>query len=69
LFHNIYFVLFYVICAIPLAFHLYHGFKSSFKTLGFYHKKGTAIIAKTSLVYAIIMGVGFGLIPIIVYFK
>jgi succinate dehydrogenase / fumarate reductase cytochrome b subunit len=48
---------------------LHHGFKSSFKTLGFYHKKGTAIIAKASLVYAIIMGVGFGLIPIIVYFK
>jgi succinate dehydrogenase / fumarate reductase cytochrome b subunit len=69
LFHNIYFVLFYAICAVPLAFHLHHGFKSSFKTLGFYHKKGTAIIAKASLVYAIIMGVGFGLIPIIVYFK
>jgi succinate dehydrogenase / fumarate reductase cytochrome b subunit len=69
LFHNIYFVLFYALCAIPLAFHLYHGFKSSFKTLGFYHKKATVIIAKASLFYAIIMGIGFGLIPIIVYFK
>jgi succinate dehydrogenase / fumarate reductase cytochrome b subunit len=48
---------------------LYHGLKSGFKTLGFYHKKGLRILAKVSLVYAIVMGVGFGLIPIVVYFK
>ncbi|MBS3738099.1 succinate dehydrogenase cytochrome b subunit [Mesohalobacter halotolerans] len=69
LFQNIWFVLFYSILAIPLAFHLYHGLKSGFKTLGFYHKKGLRILAKVSLIYAIIMGVGFGIIPIVVYFK
>jgi succinate dehydrogenase / fumarate reductase cytochrome b subunit len=69
LFQNIWFVLFYSLLSIPLAFHLYHGLKSGFKTLGFYHKKGLKILAKVSLIYAIIMGIGFGLIPIVVYLK
>ncbi len=69
LFHNIYYVIFYTVLAIPLALHLHHGFKSAFKTLGFYHKKGLRIVAKIALIYAIIMGVGFGIIPFIVYFK
>ena len=69
LFHNIYYVIFYTLMAIPLAYHLNHGLKSAFKTLGFYHKNGLKIIAKISLIYALIMGIGFGIIPLIVYFK
>lgn len=69
LFQNIWFVMFYSILSVPLAFHLYHGLKSGFKTLGFYHKKGLKVLAKVSLVYAVVMGVGFGIIPIIVYLK
>lgn len=69
LFHNIYYVLFYTLLMIPLGLHLYHGLKSAFKTLGFYHKKGLRVVAKISLIYAIIMSVGFGIIPLIVYFK
>ncbi|QCX00625.1 succinate dehydrogenase cytochrome b subunit [Aggregatimonas sangjinii] len=69
LFHNIYYVIFYTVLVIPLALHLHHGFKSAFKTLGFYHRKGLRIVAKIALVYAIIMGIGFGIIPFIVYLK
>ena len=69
LFHNLYYVVFYSILMIPLGLHLYHGLKSAFMTLGFYHKKGLKVIAKISLIYAVIMSVGFGIIPIIVYFK
>jgi len=69
LFQNIWFVLFYSILSIPLAFHLYHGLKSGFKTLGFYHRKGLNVLAKVSLIYAVVMGIGFGIIPIIVYLK
>jgi succinate dehydrogenase / fumarate reductase cytochrome b subunit len=69
LFQNIYFVIFYTLISVPLGLHLHHGFKSAFKTLGFYHKKGLAILAKVSLVYAIIISFGFGIIPFIVYFK
>ncbi|MEM9858538.1 MAG: succinate dehydrogenase cytochrome b subunit [Bacteroidota bacterium] len=69
LFQNIYYVLFYSILMVPLGLHLNHGLKSGFKTLGFFHKKGLKILAKVSLVYAVIISVGFGVIPLIVYFK
>lgn len=69
LFQNIYFVIFYTLISIPLGLHLHHGLKSAFKTLGFYHKKGLKILAKVALIYAIVMAVGFGIIPFIVYFK
>jgi len=69
LFQNPYYVAFYTLLSAPLAFHLYHGLKSAFKTLGFYHKKGLQVLAKVSLVYALIMGVGFGIIPLVVFFK
>lgn len=69
LFQNIYFVIFYTVISIPLALHLHHGLKSAFKSLGFYHKKGLRVLAKISLIFAIIMGIGFGIIPFIVYLK
>lgn len=69
LFHNIYYVIFYTLLMIPLGLHLHHGLKSAFKSLGFHHKKGLRILAKISLIYAVIMSVGFGIIPLIVYFK
>ena len=69
LFHNIYYVLFYSLLMIPLGMHLHHGLKSAFKTLGFYHRNGLKILAKVSLIYAAIMSIGFGIIPLIVYFK
>jgi succinate dehydrogenase / fumarate reductase cytochrome b subunit len=69
LFHNIYYVVFYSLLMIPLGFHLHHGLKSAFKTLGFYHKSGLNLLAKFALIYALVMSLGFGIIPIIVYFK
>lgn len=69
LFQDIYYVFFYTLLAIPLGLHLNHGLKSAFKTLGFYHRKGIKILAKISLIYASIISVGFGLIPIVVYLR
>ncbi|MFQ3214106.1 MAG: succinate dehydrogenase / fumarate reductase cytochrome b subunit [Marivirga sp.] len=69
LFKNPSYVFFYSILAIPLGFHLHHGFKSAFKSLGFYHQKGLKIVAQLSLIYAILIAVGFGIIPIIVFLK
>ncbi len=69
LFQNIYYVLLYSVLMIPLGLHLNHGLKSGFKTLGFYHKKWTRIIARISLIYSVLMAIGFGVIPLIVYFK
>lgn len=69
LFHNPYYVAFYTLLVIPLAFHLYHGFRSAFMTLGFHHRRGLRIVSKISLIYAAVMGLGFGVIPLIVYLK
>ena len=69
LFQNIYYVIFYTILMIPLGLHLHHGLKSAFMTLGFYHKKGLRLLAKISLIYAIVIAVGFGIIPFVVYLK
>lgn len=69
LFHNIYYVIFYSLLMIPLGFHLNHGLKSAFKTLGFYHKTGLKILSKVALIYALIISILFGIIPFIVYFK
>lgn len=69
LFQNIYYVVFYAILTVPLGFHLYHGLQSAFKTLGFYHRESLAWLAKVSLIYAIIVSAGFGIIPIVVYFQ
>lgn len=69
LFHNIYYVIFYSLLMIPLGFHLNHGLKSAFKTLGFYHKSWLKILSKVAVIYALIISISFGVIPFIVYFK
>jgi succinate dehydrogenase / fumarate reductase cytochrome b subunit len=69
LFQNIYYVGFYTVLMVPLGLHLHHGLKSGFKTLGFYHRKGLKWLAQIALIYAIIISIGFGIIPIVVYFK
>lgn len=69
LFQNIYMVGFYVVLTIPLGLHLYHGLKSAFMTLGFYHQRGLRLLAHISLGYAVVISVGFGVIPIVVYLR
>lgn len=69
LFQNIYYTLFYTILMIPLGFHLHHGLKSAFMTLGFYHKKGLVKLANVSLIYALFVSALFAIIPFVVFFK
>lgn len=60
---------FYVLSALPIGLHLSHGVKSAFKTLGLYHKKYIGLIAKISTAYALVTGIGFAIIPIVLYFR
>lgn len=64
---NILYVVFYVISMVVIAFHLWHGFWSSFQTLGLAHRKYTPIIKGLGLVYSIGVPLGFALIPILSY--
>jgi succinate dehydrogenase / fumarate reductase, cytochrome b subunit len=48
---------------------LAHGFASGFQTLGLNHPKYTPFIKKLGNLLAILIPLGFAIIPIIMYFK
>jgi len=67
-FSNIYFVLFYAISMLAIAFHLWHGFKSSFQSLGLNHPKYNPLIKGVGTAFSIIIPILFAIIPILMYF-
>lgn len=69
LFKNPYYVLIYTLGMIPLGLHLSHGVQSAFMTLGLYHKKYIKIVSRISVIFATVMGLGFAIIPIILYLR
>lgn len=56
--------IFYVIMMVFLGFHLWHGFKSAFQTLGIHHKKYTPAIRKVGYAFAIIVPAVFAMMPL-----
>jgi succinate dehydrogenase / fumarate reductase, cytochrome b subunit len=68
-FSNIFFVIFYVVSMVVIGFHLWHGFWSSFQTLGLAQKKYSPIFKAIGYVYSIGVPLGFALIPIIFFIK
>jgi succinate dehydrogenase / fumarate reductase cytochrome b subunit len=66
-FANPLYVIFYVICMVVIGLHLWHGFWSSFQTLGINHKHYNPLIKGVGYVYSIGISAGFALIPIWVY--
>lgn len=69
LFKNPIYLLIYTLGMLPLGLHLSHGVQSAFKTLGLYHKKYIRWMANISVAFAAFMGIGFAIIPIILYFR
>jgi succinate dehydrogenase / fumarate reductase, cytochrome b subunit len=61
---ELWYVAIYVVSMGVLAFHLWHGFASSFQTLGLNHVKYNGIINFIGRAFAIIVPVLFALIPI-----
>jgi succinate dehydrogenase / fumarate reductase cytochrome b subunit len=61
------FVIFYVASMVVIALHLDHGFQSAFQTLGINHRKYTPVIKFVGKAYAILIPLGFALIPIVMY--
>lgn len=59
----------YLISFLILGFHLSHSFWSAFQTLGWDHPKYTPIIKALGLIYAIVIPLGFFIIPILIFFK
>ena len=60
------YVLIYTFAMIIAAVHVSHGFWSAFQTLGANHPKYTPFLRRLSLVFSLIVGIGFGFIPVYV---
>lgn len=62
-------VVFYVLSMAVLGYHLAHGFQSAFQTLGFNHPKYSPAIKFLGIwVFAILIPLGFALMPLYFYF-
>ncbi|AYA36959.1 succinate dehydrogenase [Hymenobacter oligotrophus] len=62
------YVVLYVAAQIALGFHLVHGFKSAFQTLGLTHRKYTPAITYAGYAFAILVAAGFAVMPLYFYF-
>ncbi|HJU45661.1 MAG TPA: succinate dehydrogenase cytochrome b subunit [Chitinophagaceae bacterium] len=61
-------VILYVAGCISLAYHLAHGFQSSFKTMGVHNKKYRHMLRGLGYGFAIIVPLAFALMPLSFYF-
>ena len=68
LFANKIYSVIYLLLFIALAFHLIHAMQSAFQTLGLNHNKYNKFIEGFSWVYAIIVALGFAIVPIYIMF-
>jgi succinate dehydrogenase / fumarate reductase cytochrome b subunit len=66
-FSELWVVVVYCLSMVSLAYHLLHGFQSSFQTLGLNHKKYTPLIKKTGIAFSIIVPAVFAMMPIAIY--
>lgn len=60
------YVMLYIAAMVVAALHVSHGFWSAFQTLGANHPKYMPLVMWASLVFSLIIGIGFGFIPIYV---
>jgi succinate dehydrogenase / fumarate reductase, cytochrome b subunit len=65
-FSNPIYVIGYVIAMILVAVHVSHGLWSAFQTIGANHPKYMPAIRILSIVFALMVGIGFGMLPIII---
>lgn len=54
----------YIVGSLLVGFHIFHGFHSAFRSLGFNHNKYTPFIEKGGYAIATVLALGFALIPI-----
>lgn len=66
-YENIGYVVFYVVCMVVVAAHLWHGFWSSLQTLGINHRKYNGLIHFIGAAYAIGVPFLFAVIPVWMY--
>jgi succinate dehydrogenase / fumarate reductase cytochrome b subunit len=60
-------VAFYLVALVFLAYHLRHGWQSSFQTFGLLNGKYKGLIEAVGVVFWLLIPAGFALIPIVVF--
>lgn len=68
-FQNPILVVIYLFGCISLFWHLMHGFKSAFQSLGLNHPKYNKFIALSGMTFSIIVSAIFALMPLSIYFQ
>ncbi len=58
------YILLYMAAMIVAALHVSHGLWSAFQTLGVNHVKYTPVIRLASVLFSLLVGVGFGFLPV-----
>lgn len=66
-FAQLWVVIVYVLAMISLAYHLLHGFQSSFQSLGLNHKKYTPFIKGFGVCFSIVIPIIFAAMPVLMY--
>jgi succinate dehydrogenase / fumarate reductase, cytochrome b subunit len=61
------YVIFYVVCMLIVGLHLWHGFWSSFQTLGISHRRYNGLIKTIGYIYSVGISLGFAIIPVYFY--
>jgi succinate dehydrogenase / fumarate reductase cytochrome b subunit len=59
----------YVVCMAGLAFHLLHGFRSAFQTLGLSHRGYALSVRRLGAAFAILVPLAFASMPIYFYLR
>jgi len=60
---------FYLFSMVIVALHVRHGLWSAFQTVGANHPKYMPFIEKLSIVFAVIVGIGFGSLPLVIFWQ
>lgn len=68
-FKELWIVLLYVVAMGALGFHLFHGFKSAFQTMGWRHPKYDGLINVLTWFFGVLVPIGFAIIPLYMYFS
>ena len=61
------YVILYWVCFLLLGFHLYHALQSAFQTLGWSNVFWKPIVRVISLIYSIVLPLGFAIIPLFIW--
>jgi len=68
-FSELWVVILYVVACGSLAFHLVHGFQSSFRTMGVHNKRYIVLLRNMGIGFSIIVPLLFALMPVSMYFQ